>query len=339
MAGHNAVLLDACLLSLLAQVDAPAFEVLVADNGRFDAAAVVTRRFPGAQVLATGRVLPGAARNPLVRVARGELLLFLDDDVTAPPDLLRTLGAVAALHPDVVVFGGPNDTPPRSTAFQVVQGAVLASIMGAGPVSRRYGARHAGYADERWFTLCNLAVRRVAMPAFADDLTCAEENAVLAELRRSGAPMRYEPELVVFHERRASKRDFARQMHKYGKGRGALMRRDVSTVRAAYLAPSALIAYAVLVVAVAVLGSLPALGPAPAGLYAALVLATAARVSLSLRRPLAFATAAGLIPLVHLCYGSGVVQGLVASPFRARAARAPALPLPAPHTAGQRPGS
>ena len=48
-------------------------------------------------------------------------------------------------------FGSPSDymTPPGSSGFQVVQGAVLSSLMGAGPVSRRYGARHAGLAREK----------------------------------------------------------------------------------------------------------------------------------------------------------------------------------------------
>ena len=87
---------------------------------------------------------PGAGRNLLVDEARGDLLLFLDDDVTVEPDLLARLDRLADEHPEAGVFGGPNDSAPDSTRFQFVQGAVLASIVGSGPVRRRYGAHPAG---------------------------------------------------------------------------------------------------------------------------------------------------------------------------------------------------
>ena len=77
---------------------------------------MVHRRFPDAQVGDTGRRLPGAARNPLIERARGELLLFLDDDVTVPPELLRRLVDTAARHPEASVFGGP-DAPAEQLPF------------------------------------------------------------------------------------------------------------------------------------------------------------------------------------------------------------------------------
>ena len=60
------------------------------------------------------------------------------------------------------INASPNDTPPGSSRFQAVQGAVLASLVGSGPVRRRYGAHPPRHADERFFILCNLAVRRSA---------------------------------------------------------------------------------------------------------------------------------------------------------------------------------
>ena len=189
---------------------------------------------------------PGAARNVLLDDARGEWLLFLDDDVTVRPDLLARLAALAEAHPDVDVFGGPNDSPEGSTRFQFVQGAAMASMAGAGPVRRRYGAHPAGPADERFFILCNLAVRRSAMRPFDPDLVCAEENALLSEMSRRGIAMHYDPELAVFHERRDTFSGFGRQMYKYGRGRGQLMVRTPATASPAYLVPSALLAYGAL---------------------------------------------------------------------------------------------
>jgi cellulose synthase/poly-beta-1,6-N-acetylglucosamine synthase-like glycosyltransferase len=307
--GRRSTMLEACLESVAAQHDPPSYEVLVVSTGDDGVADQVHGIVPDAVVARTGRALPGAARNLLLERARGQLLLFLDDDVTIEPEMFRRLADLAAAHPDVAVFGGPNETPPHSTPFQFVQGAVLASIVGSGPVRRRYGRHPASTADERWFILCNLAVRRVAMLPFADDLRCAEENEVLAQLHDRGLVMRYDPDLVVYHDRRPHLRSFAAQMRKYGFGRGQLMRRRPSVVQAPYLAPVALLAYLVLLPLLLFASPLAGL---PALVYGAAVGAGSVRIAVSVKRVAAIPVAALLLVVVHACYGSGVAQGLAA---------------------------
>ncbi len=306
--GRRLALLDEALASIEAQVDAPPHEVLVCSDGDREIRDAVHRRLPEAQVCLVDSALPGAARNLLVERASGELLLFLDDDATLDPGALARLGRLADQHPDAGVFGGPNDTPRASSRFQVVQGAVLASIVGSGPVRRRYGAHPAGPADERFFILCNLAVRRRVMVPFSRDLVCAEENAVLSEMSRNGVAMIYDPELVAYHQRRPTLGGFARQMYKYGRGRGQLSVLDPRTIRPAYLAPTLLLAH---------LLSLPALiwwlGPiplVPLAVYAAAVGAGAAWIAKTLRRPGDVFLAGFLIVVLHVMYGLGVVRGL-----------------------------
>ncbi|MGH9026751.1 MAG: glycosyltransferase, partial [Acidimicrobiia bacterium] len=231
VSGRRGLLLRACLESLQAQQDAPPFELLVCADADSGVGAMVKEYFPEAEIVHVPKTLPGAARNELLPRARGEVLFFLDDDIVAPPFLLRRLVELMKQHPEVGVFGGPNVTPPGSSRFQVVQGAVLASPMGAGPVRRRYGDHPFGQADERSFILCNLAVRREAMVPFDTDLVCAEENAVLLELKRRNLGMLYDPYLAVYHERRDTPRGFAQQMFKYGRGRGQVMARRRDGVR------------------------------------------------------------------------------------------------------------
>jgi glycosyltransferase involved in cell wall biosynthesis len=303
-------MLDAVLVDLAAQEGAPPFELLVCSDGDAGVRATVLARFPDAQVCEVRRALPGAARNLLVERARGDLLLFLDDDIRFEPELLARYARLADGHPDHAVFGGPNDTPPTSTRFQFVQGAALASMVGSGPVRRRYGAHPPGVADERFFILCNLAVRREAMVPFADDLVCAEENAVLAEMARRGATMYYSPDLAVYHERRPSLRGFAQQMHKYGRGRGQLLARRQRTFRPAYLAPTALLAYLLaLPVLLVVAGPVAAV---PGVLWLGAVAVSAAWIARTVRRPGDVGLAATLLVVLHLCYGSGVVRGALA---------------------------
>ncbi len=320
--GRRDATLDACLLSLLAQRDAPAHELLVCAEGDPGVAEVVHHRFPGAQVAYVDRALPGAARNVLIERARGELLLFLDDDVTVDPELLARLGRLAAEHPDVGVFGGPNDTPEQSSRFQFVQGAALASIVGSGPVRRRYGAHPRGMADERYFTLCNLAVRREVMVPFAADLVCAEENDVLEELAHRGVPMLYDPELVAYHDRRSTHRGFAQQMFKYGRGRGQVSARRPREVQPAFFVPTGLLAYLLTVPVLTLwLGPLAFVGLAA---YLLVVAAGAARIAVTLRRPTELALAFWLLVVMHVCYGAGLARGVTSRRGGAASAQAQA---------------
>jgi GT2 family glycosyltransferase len=315
-------LLDSCLSTLAAQVDAPTFELLVCCQADASAAPVVRSHFPDATVGLVEMAYPGGARNFLIARARGELLVFLDDDVTFSADLLRQLGAAADSHPDVGVFGGPNLTPPGSSIFQIVSGAILGSILATGPVRRRYGRHTAGAADERFFTLCNMAIRRSVMPEFPPSFSGGEENAVLHELAERHVPMRYDPSFVVYHERRATFGAFARQMEKYGRGRGQVMARHPRSTRPAYLLPIALILWLVSLPVVAVLWTPWYL--LSAGLYALGLLAAGVAVAAGMGKISAAKKAAvtglgaGLTATVHVCYGVGVLRGL------ARRRRAPA---------------
>lgn len=311
LAGHSPELLDRLLESLRRQVATPDFELLIAGSGTKEEEAAIRHHFPDARICLKPKGHPGFARNTLIAQAEGELLLFLDDDVIAAPTLLHRLALLAFEHPQVSVFGGPNSTPPGSSRFQFVQGAVLSSLIGSGPVSRRYGARHAGTADERWFTLCNLAVRREVMLPFRDELVCAEENALLSQLRANGEEMRYEPELGVFHARRPSWASFARQMVKYGHGRGQLVMRRPATTRLAFLAPSLLLVYLALLAVLLAWQPLPTeVLLAPLLAYVALLLAGSAWIAFTLGKPTAAPMALGLILTVHACYGVGVVRGI-----------------------------
>jgi glycosyltransferase involved in cell wall biosynthesis len=303
-------MLHECLASVRAQVDAPTFEVLVVSDGDHDVADAVRDHFPDARIGFVTSALPGAARNLLVERARGELLLFLDDDAALRPDALRRLDELATAHPEAGVFGGPNDTPPGGSRFQAVQGAVLASLMGSGPVRRRYGAHPATHADERFFILCNLAVRRSLMVPFSAELICAEENAVLAELAAAGVVMYYDPELVAYHERRPTLRGFLAQMHKYGRGRGQVIAMRPRELRPAFVAPTALLAFLavlpLLLVHIGEVAALPTVG------YVGAVGVNALWIGRTLRQVRAVPVAVALTMLLHLWYGAGVLRGVLA---------------------------
>jgi hypothetical protein len=252
-------------------------------------------------VVGLQRGTPGERRNGVTHLARGDVVLFLDDDVEIEPGIVDGLAAAFA-DPDVIVAGGPNLTPPAAPRFEQVSGRVLASALGSGPVRHRYARGTERPGRSRSLTLCNLAIRRelvVAQP-FAAELICAEENELLG--RMGGGRIVHTPALAVYHHRRPGLYRHARQLFKYGLGRGQVVARHPTPRQLAFLAPAAA-ALAVLVL----LAVVPAAGLALLVAYAIVVVAGSVRIAGLRDAPLA----ALLIVLTHAAYAAGTVYGLV----------------------------
>lgn len=109
---NRAHLLDGTLdlIERLAVPDAVPWEVVVVDNASTDSTADVLRshaaRAPIRTFLESKRGL-SHARNRCVAEARGEWILFTDDDVRVQPDWLAEFAAAVDRHPEVLVAGGP----------------------------------------------------------------------------------------------------------------------------------------------------------------------------------------------------------------------------------------
>ena len=100
-------------LHALAAARAPEapWELVLVDNrpGKGQTRAVIASMKDALPLVAVDEPQPGLshARNRAVAAARGELLLFTDDDVSVDEDWLRAYERALRAHPDVAVFGGP----------------------------------------------------------------------------------------------------------------------------------------------------------------------------------------------------------------------------------------
>ena len=94
--------LGPCLDALAAQVDAPPFEIILVDNASQDgSAAWVAERYRDVRLIESSVNLGFAAGNNAgARVARGELLAFLNNDTAAAPDWLAGLHRAVKDHPE-----------------------------------------------------------------------------------------------------------------------------------------------------------------------------------------------------------------------------------------------
>jgi glycosyltransferase involved in cell wall biosynthesis len=99
--------LEVTLASVTPQAQTAGAEVIVVSDGPDPAtAATAARHGAGLVSLPASRGL-NAARNAGVAAARGELIVFVDDDITAPAGWLAAILAGVRSAPDRDVFGGP----------------------------------------------------------------------------------------------------------------------------------------------------------------------------------------------------------------------------------------
>jgi len=193
----------------LEPVDGVTWELLVVDNNSTDETPDVLAEFATRLPLRPLRE-PSAgksnAANLAVREARGEYILWTDDDVFVDSDWLRQYVAAFRRYPDADVFGGRIDvwlegTPPRWLAE------------GLDAVKEIYGAldlqRPQGSAPESFHPFGgNMALKRSAhlRQAFdprigpqAGTVIPGEEWVLVRALRRTGSHVVWVPEARVRH--------------------------------------------------------------------------------------------------------------------------------------------
>ena len=215
-------LLRRCLASLVAQdLDTTRFEVIVVDDGSGDATSDVLARVAGNVVALTQpqNAGPAAARNRGINAARGDLVLFLDDDVAAATDLLSTHLAIHARHDDPTLgVLGRIDWDPSLSITPFMHWLDTSGLQFAYDTWLREGPVDPPYAA---FYTCNLSMRRellVAEGGFDERFPYpAFEDIELAfRLTNRGFHLAYHPSARGFHTRAIDLRGFGTRMRKVG---------------------------------------------------------------------------------------------------------------------------
>jgi GT2 family glycosyltransferase len=158
--------LRVALASLTRQdLDAGAYEVVVVDDGPHAATRSVTEEAAAntqVQVRYVERAgVPGlnSARNTGVESSEAPLVVFVDDDVDAPPAWLHELLEGRRRHPDALVLGGPIELRLEGSRLPMCgREAPPITTLDAGPEDREvevvWGANMA--ADRRAFELAGM---------------------------------------------------------------------------------------------------------------------------------------------------------------------------------------
>lgn len=304
-----------CLRSLENQ-DYPKdrYEIIVVDSST-DRTGEIARRFNGVKLVRVeGYHIAPEKRNIGIRLARGELIAFIDSDAFADRKWLRNLVRPFA-DPEVGVVGGPNLTPRDADFREKVSGYLLGSSISSSAMSVRYRASEKPFfeADERHLISCNMAIRRESLEkvgAFREDMPACEENELCNRIGRIGYKMIYTVDAIVWHRRRPIFWPIIKRVYEYGRGRGIFSRTYPRSIKLVYLLPSVftigLLASPIVLFVRELLWPLVAVML----LYAALALYLGLGVALAERDPSYLL----VIPIVllpyHISYGLGFLRGL-----------------------------
>lgn len=200
-------------------------EVVVADQSTGEAASIPDAAGVEIVHLRLTSVGSSTARNAAIRAARGDVLVFLDDDVRVAPDWLERI--VDAL----------DAAPPRSA----VTGAVLSDHVGGGHVpslqSQTAPATFSGRLFRDPLFAGNMALRRSAFDdvgLFDERLgagaafPAAGDNDLGYRLLEAGYEIAYVPDAVVYHGGVRHGSELARLDWSYGRGQGAFYAKHMS---------------------------------------------------------------------------------------------------------------
>lgn len=110
--------LKQCLESVF-NTNYPSYECILVDDGSTDSSLEIARQFP-VKLTSTqnGPSGPAHARNVGVEAASGDILLFIDSDVTISPDTLEIVSRKFGNNPEIAaIFGSYDDQPGHRDFF------------------------------------------------------------------------------------------------------------------------------------------------------------------------------------------------------------------------------
>jgi len=188
--------LDQCLRSLSQQINAPAFEVIVVDDGSRDAAPGFIshwiQRFP-LIIVRQSHAGIAAARNRGAQTSRGSVLVFVDADCKLQQGCLAALSKTVAQH-------------PQHSCFQLHLTGDCSGIVGRAEELRLATLQNHLLQPSgriRYLNTAGFAIRRerVDIEAGVFDPTAvrAEDTLLLANLMKTGELPLFVPDATVQH--------------------------------------------------------------------------------------------------------------------------------------------
>jgi len=168
---------------------------------------------------------PAFKRDHGAGVAKGEILVFIDDDAYPHPKWLENI--ISNFKDDVIAgVGGPGITPPGVSWQEEASGWASASPVGAGPYVYRFLPGKKQNVDD--FPSMNLSIRKtdfLSVGGFDSDYWPGEDTKLCLDItKKLKKKIVYDPKVKVFHHRRPLWIPHLRQNGNFGLHRGFFAR-------------------------------------------------------------------------------------------------------------------
>ena len=211
--------IGACLDALVKQSCRPELEIVVVNDGSTDETASVVRRFAGVRLIHQANAGPAAARNRGAREARGDILLFTDDDCVPTPTWIE---AMLANFDDPEVVGAKG-------VYRTHQTRLVARF-----VQIEYEDRYrlmAKQSEIDFIDTYSAAFRRdrfLTMNGYDTSfpVACAEDIELSYRMSARGWKMKFAAEAVVYHTHPDTLAKYLKKKYKFAYWRMLAVRKN-----------------------------------------------------------------------------------------------------------------
>jgi cellulose synthase/poly-beta-1,6-N-acetylglucosamine synthase-like glycosyltransferase len=217
------------------ELDYPDYEVLIFPDEPTD------EQFPYSNVyiIPSGKVGPADKRDMAMQYAKGEIFAFIDDDAWPRKDWLKN--AMEELkNTEVGAVGGPAVTAPNDSLIQMAGGKTYESFLCSGNYTYRYIPKWRREDDD--LPSVNLIVKREVFESvngYDSNYYPGEDTKLCMDIVNSGKKIIYNPNVLVYHHRRALFKAHLKQVTNYAKHRGYFAKKLPQTsLRFAYFIPT-----------------------------------------------------------------------------------------------------
>jgi len=192
------------------------FEIIIIPDKKTSKSFPKTKIFPLAG-------LPAQKRNHGLEKARGEVVVFIDDDAYPEKNWLKNIAQNFKNNTEIIGVGGPGLTPPNDPFLAQASGWFWASPLGSGGAGQyRSWPQKKRLVDD--YPTFNLAIKKKALDeigGFNYQFWPGEDTKLCLDLvYRLKGKIFYQPKAVVFHHRRKIFIPHLKQIGRFGYHRG-----------------------------------------------------------------------------------------------------------------------
>jgi glycosyltransferase involved in cell wall biosynthesis len=233
------------LLSSLAVQRFKDFEVLIIEDGSSIPSAEIVEKYKNALTIRyfmNAKAGPSPQRNFGFEQVNGQYMILFDSDLIVPAEYFEILERELAARP-LDAFGGSDRAHPSFTTLQKAINYTMTSFITTGGI--RGNKQHVGKFHPRSF---NMGLTKQVYQTIGGfiDMHPGEDIDFSIRIIKAGFQVGLIHNAYVFHKRRATIKQFFRQVYRFGYKRIELFKIHPSELKLTHLFPTAFCIYVLL---------------------------------------------------------------------------------------------